>query len=328
MQKKCSQSGCNAPKAFCKKSASPNYQDCSNWTVDPDPDNKNKRKAKGRNKSIPWSGVAMEPDDIQQLAHRSTPQIIGIVGAANAGKTSYLGMLYTLLFNGKKFDEWKFAGSNTLIAWETQAKCLKVKPSGKVDYPEPTPSHGNYYSLYHLALRKANHLYDILFADSSGEVFSKWSKNIDDPSVDNARWVYKHANAFLLFINCEAIIEEKGKARIKITQLIAQISANLHDRPVAVVWSKGDKMKQLEKDYPKIKQAIERSIMQYLPNAESYIISNFSKTDPDQFCHVNNLRVTEYLLNMISKPKPLKLKLEVSGTSDLFFQYRGSYGNQ
>ena len=267
MRRKCSQRGCGAPETFCKELGNPNYQQCNHWEGASKAIELTNEKLKSKKNPIPWTGVAMEPNDIQQLSHRSTPQIVGIIGASNTGKTSYLGMLDPLLFNGKKFKEWGFAGSNTLIAWETQAKGLKVKPNGKVDYPEPTPRNRDYYSLYHLALKKGHLFTDVLFADSSGEVFTEWSKNTEDPNVENAKWIYQNSDAFILFISCEEIINGKGRARNSITQLMGQVAGGLHDRPVIIVWSKADKMNELEEKYPQIKMAIESSIVQYFPNS-------------------------------------------------------------
>lgn len=328
MRRKCNQQGCKAPDAFCKELASPNYEECSHWTSDLEPNTKTKDKSKIKKNEIPWSGVAMEPKNIEQLSHRSTPQIVGIIGASGAGKTSFLGMLYTLLFNGKRFKEWNFAGSNTLIAWETQAKCLKVKPNGKVPFAEPTPRNRDYYSLYHLALRKGGHLSDVLFADSSGEVFTEWSKNTEDPNVENARWIYKNANSFILFISCEEIIERRGIARSSITQLMGQVAGDLQDRPVIIVWSKADRMEELERDYPIIKNAIEQSIKQYFPSSESIAISNFSKAEPDNLCHINNLAVAENIINKLNKPISLNITPIIDETIDLFFKYKGSYENK
>lgn len=325
MRRRCNKQGCKAPDAFCKELASPNYEECSFWVNSTKDDTGSNTKSKTKKTLIPWSGFAMQPKDIEQLAHRSIPQIIGIIGASGAGKTSFLGMLYTLLFNGKKFKEWRFAGSNTLIAWETQAKCLKVKPNGKVDFAEPTPRNRDYYGLYHFALRNNRYLFDVLFADSSGEVFTDWSKNTEDPNVENARWIYQNANAFILFVSCEEIIELKGKARNTITQLMGQVAANLKDRPLILVWSKSDKMEELNSKYSVIKKAIERSINQYFPNSETIAISNFSQSDPDNLCHVNNLAVVEKIINKLSKPSLLKIKPKIGDSIDLFFKYRGSY---
>jgi hypothetical protein len=326
MKRTCSKEGCNAPNTFCKELAGPNFQDCDHWKSVVTKDSNDAKKFPNGN-SIPWSGLAMEPHDLHLLSHRSTPQIIGLIGNANAGKTSYLGMLYTLLFNGKQFDEWRFTGSQTLIAWETQAKSLKVKPNGKVPFPKPTPSSGDYYSLYHLSLKKDEDMQDLFFADSSGEVFTKWANNTNDPNAENARWIYENSNAFMLFVDCEAIIDGKAKARRAISQLAGQISSSLKNRPVAIVWSKSDKIDEI---LPNIKLAIDKDIRKKLPNALSIEISNFSKTDPDILCHKNNILVTERLLNTMNEPDSnrLEIQLDVTESTDFFYLYRGSYGSE
>ncbi len=325
MQKKCSNPKCTAPKGLCDELLSQEYQQCPHMNRGSGKGSATKDKNSSKIKTIPWSGLALQPSEIELLSHRSSPIIIGTIGAANAGKTSYLGMLYTLLFNGKKFKQWDFVGSYSLIAWETLAKYLKIKPNGKVDFPEPTPSNPDYYSLYHLALRNEEHLHDILFADSSGEVFTQWASNINDPNAENARWIYENASAFILFIDCEAVITGRGRTKQKIVQLAGQLAANLGERPVIIVWSKSDKITEVR---PNIKEAIEEALDQYFPNSKSIQISNFSKQDPDKLCHENNLAVTEYLLEELSKPKTLKLIPEVGDTSDFFFLYQGSYGSK
>lgn len=325
MQKKCSNVGCTAPKGLCAESVSPEYQQCPHWKEGKGEDFDSKTKRSNRNiNNIPWSGLELQPDGIGLISHRSSPVIIGTIGGANAGKTSYLGMLYMLLFNGKRFNNWNFVGSYTLIAWERLAKYLKIKSNGKVDFPEPTPSNPDFYSLYHLALRNENHLYDILFADSSGEVFTQWANDVNDPNAENARWIYENSAAIIFFIDCEAIIKGKGRARQSIVQLASQVAANLGDRPIVIVWSKADQIAEVRSN---IKESIEDALNQFFPNATSIQISNFSKQDPDTLCHENNFKVMEEILDKLSTPKQLKLIPDVGDTSDFFFKYRGSYGN-
>lgn len=325
MSRKCPKPDCIAPKGLCKELTSPAYQQCPFWNQSEREEQPVKNTSKGSTTPLPWSGIALQPNEIELLSLRSTPKIIGIIGAADAGKTSYLGMLYTLLFNGKRFKEWKFAGSYTLIAWEMLAKFLQIKPNGKAEFPPPTSSNPDFYSLYHLALRKENKFYDLLFADSSGEVFTQWAGNIHDSNAENARWIYQNSNAFIFFIDCEAIINEKGRAKTKIAQLAGQVAANLRDRPLVVAWSKADKLGEV---LPNIKRAIERIIEQKFPKADIFQISNFSNKDPDMLCHVNNLKVTECLLDKLSVPQILQVVPNRGKTTDFFFQYKGSYENK
>ncbi|OXA79058.1 hypothetical protein SAMN05444397_102294 [Flavobacterium aquidurense] len=322
MRQKCDSEGCNAPKSLCKILLSPNYQECQNW-IDSNKELASSGSAKisaDQNTVIPWSGMELTPDKLDLISHRSTPLIIGIIGAANAGKTSYLGMLYTLLFNGHKFTKWNFAGSYTLIAWEAQAKGLKIGSNGKVSFPAATPSTPDYYSLYHMALKADESLHDIVFADSSGEVFTKWADDTEDIESDNAKWIYENSDGFIFFVDCEAIIKERGRAKRKITQLAGQIASNLGNRYVAIAWSKSDKIDDIP---PTIKEAIEQSLAESFPLAKTFYISNFSVDSKDERCFVNNLALAQDVLEAMTKTKQIYLIPTLPMSNDFFINYHG-----
>jgi GTPase involved in cell partitioning and DNA repair len=164
-----------------------------------------------------------------------------------------------------------------------------------------------------------------LFADSSGEVFSKWADNVNDPAAENARWIYDNSHAFLLFVDCEAIIEHRGRAMRNIVQLAEQVKSRLRGRPVVIVWSKADLAEQMREN---IVQAIKRSLSENFPGAISLEISNYSKSDSDQLCHINNVGVAKTVLDQLASPKPLHIAPAAIQTNDFFFLYRGSYANK
>ncbi|WP_420386632.1 TRAFAC clade GTPase domain-containing protein [Roseivirga sp.] len=325
-RRQCSKEDCHAPQDFCQELGSPEYPKCKHFIA-----NAHKEEAKVTSKknktisTIPWSGDFLQQDEIDLLAHRGTPKIIGLIGSSGAGKTTYLAMLYTLLFNGKLIEGWDFAGSYTLSGWELQAKTLHIKENGKVRYPDATPSDKDFQSLYHLALRNENHLHDVLFADSSGEVFSKWADNVDDPSAENAGWIYEKSHGFLFFIDCQAIIDQRGRAKLEIVQLAEQVKKGLNKRPIVLLWSKADLADSMRSN---IVESIETSLKTLFPDAISLQISNYSKSDSDELCHVNNLKGTESLLNQMDNPQPLTVAPMQPESSDFFFKYRGSYGSK
>lgn len=188
---------------------------------------------------MPWTGDAFTIEELSKVTYRNTPVIIGIVGKVDAGKTTYLAMLFTLLLRGTKFKEFDFCGTKTINAWDSLYQKLKIQQEG-VMFPEPTPA--QYIRLLHLALRnKAKRLKDIFISDASGEVFSIWSKNRNDTNTENARWVYEHSNAFILFIDCEDLISRKALARDEIIDMAQMLKHDLKGRPVVAVWSKSDK---------------------------------------------------------------------------------------
>lgn len=322
MRNKCSKKECPAPKGLCLTHASPDYPKCEHWlgnTLD-QPEEKQNTVKKDK-QSLPWTGESFQPTDIDIISQRSAPLIVGMVGSAEAGKTSYLGMLYTLLFNGKKIGDWQFSGSYTLAAWESLAQYLKIKPDGKVEFAPPTPSNPDFYSLYHLALRREELFRDVLFADSSGEVFNRWSEDIHDPNAENARWIYKNSSAFIFMVDCVALIERRGGAKAEIVQMAEQLAANLNGRPIVVVWSKADEIENIREN---IKNALKEDLDNIFEDSQIIEVSNFPKSNPDILCHKNNITVIEYLLKKLNESKIIKLILETNVSDDQFFNYRGS----
>lgn len=322
----CTKQGCYAPGDFCLELAGPLHEQCQ-FFVKAGATEASAKIAKrlAAATSIPWTGEWLRPEQLDLLTHRSTPRIIGLVGSSGAGKTTYLAMLYSLLFNGKRIENWDFAGSYTLNGWELQAKTLQVQDDGTVRNPDATPSDKDFYSLYHLALRHDGFLHDILFADSSGEVFSKWADNVNDPAAENARWIYGNAHAFLFFVDCDAIIEQRGRAKRDIVQVAEQVKSGLRGRPVVIVWSKADLAENMREN---IVEAIERSLSETFPGAISLEISNYSKSDSDQLCHINNISVARTVLNLLANPQSLRIAPEPIQTDDFFLLYRGSDGSK
>lgn len=326
MRNKCSAVGCSAPKGLCLKHLSSDFQKCENWlggqTGQPI---EKQRKTKKNVPSLPWTGEPFQPVDIAIVSQRTAPLIIGMVGDSNAGKTSYLGMLYTLLFNGIRFERWSFAGSYTLAAWETLSQYLRIQSDGNVDFAPPTPSNPDFYSLYHLALKRTELFRDVFFVDSSGEVFKLWAEDIHDPTAKNAKWIYENSNAFIFMVDSDALVTRRGAAKSEIVQMAEQLAANLRDRPVAVVWSKADKIENIREN---IKSALEEDLAVLFGNSKVFEVSNFPKPVPDTVCHENNPAVVEYLLEKLNEPKIITLMPQVNPSDDLFFNYRGSYGSE
>lgn len=325
-KRKCAKEGCYAPDDFCLELAGPLHEQCQFFIkaeAIEAPANVSRKLAAA--KSIPWTGEWLQPEQLELLTHRGTPKIIGLIGSSGAGKTSYLAMLYSLLFNGQRIENWDFAGSYTLNGWELQARTLQVQEDGTVRNPDATPSDKDFYSLYHLALRHDGFLHDILFADSSGEVFSKWADNINDPAAENARWIYGNAHAFLFFVDCEAIIEQRGRARRDIVQVAEQVKSRLRGRPVVIVWSKADLAENMREN---IVEVIKRSLSEIFPGAISLEISNYSKSDSDQLCHINNIGVAKTVLNLLANRQPLRIIPTSIHADDYFLLYRGSNGSK
>jgi len=318
MTGECKLKECGAPEVRCHLD-NDDCTLCENFVAEAAEKKVKKEKAAELKKSsLGWSGQAFTTDELALVSSRTSSILIGIVGKADAGKTTFLAMLYTLLLSGKKLKEYNFAGTKTILGWDGLYHRLKFK-KGSVAFPQPTPVNSN--RLYHLGLRnKEEQLKDVLFADASGEVFSLWSVNRNDENADNARWIYSNSNAFMLFIDCEALLVDKNAAKKEVMLIARQLTHDLKDRPVIAVWSKTDKKNEV---LPSIKDTLKAELEALFSNYSEIEISNFLEPGPDELVHINNLAVVDWLLEKIMIPSTPDLSLDEIVSDDLFINYKG-----
>lgn len=318
MTGKCSNPECAAPIS-CHEGKE-KHTECEFWIKSNSPQSKTKPASKKDKKSdLPWTGDPLTIEELSKVTYRNTPVIIGVVGKADAGKTTYLAMLFTLLLRGGKLKEFDFCGTKTINAWDELYQKLKIQQDG-VKFPDPTPA--QYIRLLHLALRnQSTRLKDIFISDTAGEVFSIWSKNRNDDNAENARWIYEHSNAFILFIDCEDLINRKAQAKTDIVDMAQMLKHDLRDRPVIAVWSKSDKK---EKVHPIIREKLQEELKELFENYEEIDISNFSSDDPDILVHKNNIAVLDWVLSKVfgSKKSEIPIENDTMG-NDIFLNYKG-----
>lgn len=268
--------------------------------------------------SLPWNGEALTIDELEKVTYRNSPIIIGVVGKADAGKTTYLAMLFTLFLKGGKLKDFSFAGTKTIYAWDRLYKTLQVQQDG-VEFPDPTPS--QYIRFLHLALRgSSNRLKDVLISDIAGEVFSFWATNRNDSNAENARWIYENSNAFILFIDCEDLIKRKAQAKNDILDMAQMLKHDLRDRPVVAVWSKSDRKSEV---HPIILQKVQEELSEMFIDLVEIDISNFSNDDPDILVHTNNMVVLDSLLSKIFVPVGADIPIEdLHEIKDTFLNFK------
>lgn len=320
MSTHCTFEGCTAPVGKCLlllkgERDSDDYKSCPHW-----PSNVSESAGKSdtvSTRNVPWSGLELTPSELHLISSRGTPTIIGLVGPVKAAKTSFIGMLYTLLFNGRNLKDYTFAGSYTLNALEREAADLRFK-SYKAKFPDPTSSLPDYYGIYHLALRNHESLKDLLIVDLSGEVFSQWTLNKDHENTPNVRWLYNHASAFVFFVDCELLLTKKAAAYSTITNMAGRLSEGINDRPVIIVWSKADLFDQIGAT---IRENLREQLLEIFgKNCKELRISNYSEKEPDQYCHLNNLDVINLALGNLYQGIENKI-IPSSASTDLFFSY-------
>ena len=318
MTGKCSNPDCVAPTS-CHE-GNDDYTKCQFWLKNNSEktQKKNEPQKESKKTNLSWTGVPFRIEDIAQVSCRTSPIIIGVVGKADAGKTTFLAMLYTLLLGGRKFKEYDFAGTKTILGWDELYHNLKVLKN-RVSFPEPTPS--EYLRLLHFSLRNnEKRLKDIFLTDTSGEVFSYWSQNRNDSNSENARWIYEESNAFILFIDCVDLIKRKNLAKTEIIDIAQMLQSDLQGRPIIAVWSKSDMKGDVNQ---KIKDSLKEELQDLFAIYTEIDISNFSVDDPDKLVHENNLEVIDWLLNKIIIPSGKELIVCGEPQNDLFLNYKG-----
>jgi hypothetical protein len=170
----------------------------------------------------------------------------------------------------------------------------------------------------HLGLRAVDgRVRDILMADTPGEWFSRWAVHAESEAAVGARWVARHADGFLFFVDSDGLVGPDRRNVVERTELLAErLSGVLEGRPVAIVWAKSDKEIRTQ-----IRNDVETALKKALPNAENFETSVYSAP--------NNSEPTrpfwnpiEWLLLRDSPACPLPIAPPVDATNS-FLAFRG-----
>lgn len=219
---------------------------------------------------VPWSGSALGLADLTDLVPRARSILLGVLGAHDAGKTTLLTANYLQLLRGHSLADARFAGSRTLGAWESLAAWTRFEDAARrPSFPPHTPrGTSRVPGLLHLALRGPQDAFrDVLLADAPGEWFTRWSIQEDAPEAEGARWIVRHADAFLVLADCRRLSgQERGSTRAELRQLLERLSNHVDGRPTVLVWSKAD---QTEGHIPSegIRNSIRSTLKACIPHA-------------------------------------------------------------
>lgn len=295
-------------------------EDCPNWNAKNNKsDRTEERLNEGNANLLAWSGNSMGLADLPILFERTNTIQIGSVGEANSGKTTFLGLLYLLLNDGQFIRNWDYSNSYSLFGWEYIANYLRYQAGDKPEFPPHTSSFdGRDVGLLHLGLKRDNILQDVTFTDVPGEWFSNWSTDANDKGSGNAPWIHERSRGFILFIDCEGLVNEPGKYRLGTRMLIHRLKNDLNNRPVAVLWSKADMYDQIGENQQRI---IQREL-ERLPNRKEFKISIHHGKGSTY--HKNILNSINWLLNELSNDtNKVQFEFSTVESDDFFISYRG-----
>jgi hypothetical protein len=269
---------------------------------------------------VPWTGASFGLQDLSVFAATTTTIVVGIAGMYNAGKTTYLATLYCLLRQGVSIGDYRFAGSRTLIGWENLAWYLSWKKENNISFPPHTSLNaGRVPGLLHLSLKNSTgDRRELILTDAPGEWFDHWATKPSDIRAEGARWIHHHADAFLLFADCQLLadIEELGNARRQIRSIADRLKANLDDRPLGLIWSKSDVT---------IDPVVKKQISAHLQNSAVAHYREFQtsvrKGDRDEF-HQGVTQSIEWILSVYDSEVNVLSPLPIVAPNDLFLAKR------
>lgn len=220
---------------------------------------------------LPWTGRALGLNDMVLATARSSALLVGLIGPFGAGKTSLLTSIFANLSKSGIINNYSFAGSYSIQAWEHLRKSTEWPTSQGPAFPSHTPDSADRVpGLLHLAFRKDKQIIeDVLFTDAPGEWFTRWIKNQSSESAQGARWIAEHSTHFLFFVDREALVgPDVGRVRHNILSLARVLSENRRNRPIAVVWTKSDTAFNTAVEGP-----IREKLTEYFGNYPSYELS-------------------------------------------------------
>jgi hypothetical protein len=268
MNKHCSNPNCFAHDGETCHLGEMDHTHCASWTTPNTEELSTENASSTISARVPWSGSALGLADLANLTPRGRSILVGVLGAHDAGKTTLLTGNYLQLLRGNSLLDAQFAGSQTLGAWESLAAWTRFDDAARPpSFPPHTPrGTSRVPGLLHIALRNAqNEFRDVLLTDAPGEWFTKWAINENAHDAEGAKWSIHHADAFLVFADCQRLAPtnpKRGTARNELRQLLERLSNHVEKRPTALIWAKAD-----IEPHPDIKTAIQQALKQQIPHA-------------------------------------------------------------
>lgn len=330
-QKYCKDEDCqntwDIEKPECK-CGEPNHTKCNNYIGNQKIKDNNEEQLNAKQQEgllLSWHGNAMGELDIAWLNVKKQPLIIGVIGPADAGKTTLLAALYMLLRGGKSIGDYTFAGSYTLLGWEKLAHFLSFNTHKKIHFPPHTSSkEARLPGLLHLILKDKNgNLHNILFTDAPGEWFINWAKSSEAPESKGARWIDENADAFVIIADTKAFSENIGSSRRVLTSIAERMKNTHQNRPTVLAWTKAT----FEIDNT-VKYGISERVKTNLHSVKVFDTAVIDINEENSCLLDNILEIFNHILSEKYAQRNKKPIVSVTNTDDFFFSISNNYASE
>lgn len=228
----CSRTACFAPDTACVLG----FEECEHLAT---PAQEVSEVDEDECHGLPWSGLALGLNDLFPIVALGRPHVVGVIGAANSGKTTLLAAHWICARRGLGDFGRGFAGSYSLSGWHQIARHMQWIPYGSGFPPHTSAADERSPALLHVMYRHAGARRQVLLTDAPGEWFTRWA---EEPSAaEGAQWVADQSDVFLLLADSDALRSaERGRARAEYEAIALRLESTARGRPVIPVLTKAD----------------------------------------------------------------------------------------
>ena len=239
-------------------------------------------------------GVALWTHETGYITRRSLTRVVFVAGRPECGKTTLVCYIYNRFQKGA-YCNFLFAGSDTLVGYETRSVELRTASGNAEANPERTKPTDD-FAFMHLAVRDAGAMkpvQHVLIVDVSGEEF-KLARQFE--VTKERAGIYGRADHFALLIDCEALTSvstrhvEAEQAKTLVRKLLH--SGAIHRKTyVEIVLSKWDLVAapstgdDAETFVSALVEALRTQFQASVDHVSTYRIAAESKTAPTETGH-------------------------------------------
>jgi len=189
-----------------------------------------------------YSGKALRLNEVNRISTSAISRLIILAGMPDAGKTTLLLSLMHLFQTKPEFQNYIFAGSETLLDFEEKAHPSKAESENVEENTGRTPIGPP--TFLHLAVnnKTSNHSTNLIFTDVSGELFNALKDNTEQCKNFT---LAERADHFVILFDADRITTLKDRAIAKtsgisiIKSLIQAGTLKPHTR-IQIIFSRWD----------------------------------------------------------------------------------------